>query len=109
MSSETIEHFRNRRANIDMLRQIRHQIDPASGLSVSIRRGGARDNPDVEDDDERRPWVVTEFSDMITMAKVVDLAIAENHSSASYWLARARDEHRELSEFLAQTSSEAKP
>lgn len=41
-----------------------NKCDPASGISISLRRGVPQDNDAVEDDHERRPWRSFSFSGM---------------------------------------------
>jgi hypothetical protein len=64
------------------LLSISKNADPASGISFMIRRGVARDNEDVEDDDVKRPWVVVESSlDFEKAQDALDLLIQTNMDS----------------------------
>lgn len=56
-----IQNLKLTRERISGLKKILSQIDPASGFSIAFRRGVARDNDDIEDDDTRRPWVTCEL------------------------------------------------
>lgn len=67
----TAQAIAKRIANIHALRKLQEQVDPASGLSLSVRRGvlTSRD----ERDEERRPWIEMELVDH--MDAILELAI----------------------------------
>ena len=46
---------------IKALRKLLKDVDPASGMSVAVRRGVARDDDTREDDASRRPWTTIEM------------------------------------------------
>ena len=98
---EVIQNVKDRRAKIAALKKILKDMDPASGVAISIRRGVARDNDDVENDAERRPWVTVECSSMDGAKIVIETAIAVAADSERFWLANAKKDHEKLGEFLA--------
>lgn len=71
----TLQNLKLTRERISGLKKIFSQIDPASGLSVSFRRGVARNNEDIEDDEFRRPWVTCEIGGIATGENVAKLLI----------------------------------
>lgn len=98
---EVIQNVKDRRAKIAALKKILKDMDPASGVAISIRRGVARDDDDVENDAERRPWATVECSNMEWAKAVIETAIAVAADSERFWLANAKEDHRKLGEFLA--------
>jgi hypothetical protein len=88
MSTEYDVLIRQTVADIKALRKLKKDIDPASGMSVSVRRGVARDNDDVEYDHEKRPWLTMEFSDTVNMDSMIDLLIRDRLSALRFWLNR---------------------
>lgn len=95
-------------SDIRALQKLRKEVDPASGLSISVRRGVARDNPDVEYDHKKRPWRTVEICD--DMESLIDLLIKERSRSLSHWVKRAEAYSEEMisirldiAEFLAVT------
>jgi hypothetical protein len=80
-----IEHFK---ANLQIqkkLDKILKDMDPASGVSVSIRRGVSRDNPDVEDDELRRPWVTVETADLEAARVIIEEAAKAARRNVETW------------------------
>jgi hypothetical protein len=64
-------------------------------MSVSLRRGVAHDNPEVDDDDRRRPWRSLEICE--NMEPIIDLLIAARTRSLKQWVRGAADEAHALS------------
>lgn len=74
--------------DIKFLQKLKKDVDPASCMSVSVRRGVPQDNADVEDDDTRRPWRTMSFRGTDTrgggladMYRLIDLLIADRVQS----------------------------
>lgn len=97
--SDCIINVRANRERIAALRKILKDMDPASGVAISFRRGVARDNDDVENDDERRPWTTVEC-DPAHARVALTAAIDAAKDSEAFWLKRAKEEHAALSKFL---------
>jgi hypothetical protein len=95
----TVHSILEQQANIAALRKIRKDMDPASGVSVSIRRGPVRDDPD--EDDRSRPWVTVEITDLAIATEVLDAAIDAANKSLDFRIAHAKRECGLLSDFLA--------
>lgn len=70
--------------DIRALRQLKKDVDPASGMSVSLRRGVSHDNPDVDDDNVNRPWETMEICEH--MEEIIDILIAERIKSLRRWV-----------------------
>lgn len=101
IADDIILRIKERRAKIAALKKVLRDMDPASGVSISIRRGVPQDNDDVEDDALRRPWTTVECINMEWAKTVIETAIAAAADSEKYWLACAQADHEKLGEFLA--------
>jgi len=100
VADDVIGQIKDRRAKIVALKKVLKDMDPASGVAISIRRGVARDNDDVEHDAERRPWTTVEIINMDWARQAIGAAILAAEDSEKYWLASAAADHRGLGEFL---------
>jgi hypothetical protein len=107
LAADAIQCIKDRRAKIAALEKVLKDMDPASGVAISIRRGVARDNDDVDDDDVRRPWTTVEVINMDWARTIIETAITAAADSEKYWLACAKADHEKLGEFL--TGEKAKP
>lgn len=94
MSSNYDAMIRERMDTIQKLRRLKADVDPASGLAVSVRRGVVRDNEDDEYDHERRPWIPMETS--VNMQKILDLLIEEQLASLRFWVKSGKEYNRAL-------------
>ena len=87
--------------DIKFLLKLKKDVDPASGMSVSVRRGVPQDNADVEDDDTRRPWRTMSFIGSNVglpdgMHKLIDLLIADRVQSLKLWVKSGADYTQEI-------------
>lgn len=80
----------NRFANIEKLKKLKKDVDPASGMSVQIRRGVLSDRCEEEDDRELREWVQLETAEH--MDAILDLLIATQVKSLGVWERAARED-----------------
>lgn len=101
---DTSQIISQRIKNIRQLRALRDLVDPASGMSVMVRRGVLRDRD--EDDQERRAWVELEICDH--MDGILELLIdAQTRSldlfikSAGREIAGLNQAVREAKDFLS--------
>lgn len=78
--------------NIKALRKLQKEVDPASGMSVCVRRGVLADRD--EDDPERRPWIQMELVDH--MGAILELAIDAQVQSLKMFKGSASREIAEL-------------
>jgi hypothetical protein len=108
IADDTIQYIKDRRAKIVALKKVLKDMDPASGVAISIRRGVARDNDDVENDAERRPWTTVECINMDWARTVIETAIKVAEDSEKYWLAGASADYQKLGEFLAEEKTKTK-
>lgn len=84
MSTDYLEQIKLATADIEKLRKLLKDIDPASGLSVSLRRGVARDNDEVDDDSDKRPWHTMEICE--NMESIIHDVLEARTNSLQYWL-----------------------
>ncbi len=100
----SLQNLKLTREKILGLEKILNQIDPASGLSVSFRRGVARDNDDIEDDDIRRPWVTCEIGGIATGENVAKLLIETTLGALkdleSFWIKAVQRDAEEMQKEL---------
>lgn len=97
---DIIKGIQERRRNIEDLKKILKEMDPASGVSISIRRGVARDNEEDDYDSTKRPWVLVETGELAHARVAISAAIAAAEASLKFRLVMAREEHKALTEFL---------
>lgn len=60
-------------------------MDPASGVSFSVRRGVIWDNDAIEDDCIRRPWITVESSDLQSAKTIIELIIQDTEKQIKFW------------------------
>jgi hypothetical protein len=86
------DHLKRAREILAGLKKIMADADPASGVSFAVRRGVARDNEAVEGDEDKRPWVTLELSDLKLSEMAIKILIDGALSSIEFWsLATQRD------------------
>jgi hypothetical protein len=78
------EHLKAARATTAALKAIAREADPASGISFSVRRGVARDNPDY-DDSVKRPWVTIEVSTLETACCSINFLLRASKANEDFW------------------------
>lgn len=96
------EFLHNRLDTITALDKLLKDIDPVSCASVCIRRGVARDNPDVENDAENRPWITVELSDLRHAHAVIELLLDASKESALFWRRRVLECRAECEKAVAR-------
>lgn len=79
------DHLRHAREVLAGLEKILAESDPASGVSFSVRRGVAKDNEVVEDDDKKRPWVTIEVSEPSGFGEVLRALLISAMNNVNYW------------------------
>jgi hypothetical protein len=95
---------------IKQLRDVLKKMDPASGLTVHIRRGVAADNPEYDDDQTRRPWVLSELSGagehgMDPMRLIVNTLIQQNLESLRFLNMMAKSELKQAQDNMAAVAT----
>lgn len=90
MSQDYAELLKTAVEDIKFLQKLRKDVDPASCMSIGVRRGVPQDNDDVEDDATRRPWRTMTFSGGDTgtvegMHSLIDALIRDRLRSLQYW------------------------
>lgn len=89
--------------DINFLKKLKTDVDPASCMSVSVRLGVPQDNPSDEEDSDRRPWRTMEFRGIDSegdagvnctgnMRRFIDLLIADRTDSLKLWVRCANEE-----------------
>ena len=109
-----VEQIKLAQEDIKFLTTLKKAVDPASCMSVSIRRGVAHDSADDEHDHERRPWRTMPFMGVVHNGKtdgmeaLIDMLIADRTESLKMWQRSARDYMATLAAVLpAQTDAGA--
>lgn len=99
-------------ADIAALQKMRKEVDPASCMAISVRRGVPHDNADVEDDFDRRPWRTFSFGNAADdkgglggMHRLLDILIADRAQHLKFWMRVGTDDMQALirAEAAAQT------
>jgi hypothetical protein len=75
---------------IAALRKLLKDMDPASGVTVCIRRGVYDDSE--EEDPNRRPWSIVECVDYDLTAEVIKKLIDSEQQSAKMWAKSIKSE-----------------
>ncbi len=78
-------------------------MDPASGVSFAVRRGVARDNEEVENDAEKRPWATIESCEMTDANQLIDTLLAANLQSITRTRKYVQEELDESNALLAKS------
>jgi len=97
MIIDYVEQINTAIEDIVFLQRLKKDLDSASCMSIAVRRGVARDNDAVEDDDAKRPWRTMPFvgSDRgLTdgMERLIDMLIEDRIRSLKGWT-RSADEY----------------
>lgn len=95
---------------IKALRKIQKDVDPASGLSVCVRRGVLSDAAEDHDGRARREWVNVELCDH--MDGILELVIDAQTKSLQHWLRSAVSDRARLDTAIEAARAflaEAKP
>lgn len=104
----TIQSVKEVTADIAALQKLLKSMNPASGVAIAMRRGVARDDDDVEDDQIRRPWTTVEVSDMALAHTAISAVLIAAQSSLAFRLKNLRDEHHQVSAFLTGLDAPSK-
>jgi hypothetical protein len=102
MIQDSAEIIKTTIEDIKFLQKLKKNVDPASCMSIGVRRGVPQDNEEVDDDSTRRPWRTfgfsgydvnsTERGGMGGMRDLIDILIADRVKSLKFWVdAAARD------------------
>lgn len=92
-----VEQIKLAQEDIKFLTKLKKDVDPASCMSISVRRGVPEDNADVGDDCHRRPWRTMPFIGPVHNGKtegmeaLIDMLIADRTESLKTWQRGARD------------------
>ncbi len=105
MNSPTFTHLTNLILQRERLKKIRADMDPASGVSFAVRRGVARNNDEVEDDETRRPWATIEICSGGHAEQVIDVLLLANMASIVYARASLEKELKAGAELLTKAPS----
>lgn len=73
-----------------ILKDILKNADPASGISFMIRRGVARDNKDVPNDFNARPWATVQTPDLVLASSAIAHLLKANKESILRFIDSAR-------------------
>ena len=73
-------------SDIQALKTLVKTVDPASGMSVCVRRGVLSDRVEDEDNRARREWVSTEICQH--MGEILGLLIEARYASLRMWCKR---------------------
>ena len=84
------------------LRKLKNEVDPASGMSVMIRRGVLSDRNEDEGDRERRKY--TEIETMHFMPEIIDLLIKGQEEHLRFWIKACEEERDALTKILQKVS-----
>jgi len=82
--------------DIRFLQKLKKDVDPASCMSIGVRRGVPQDNDDVDGDEYKRPWRQFSFSGndsnqtgrggVVGMLDLIDILIADRVKSLKFWV-----------------------
>jgi hypothetical protein len=71
--------------DIVFLQNLKEEVDPASCMSIAVRRGVPRNNPDDDHDEENRPWRSMSFVGSLGkcngMYFLIDMLIEDRNAS----------------------------
>ena len=88
--------------NIQQLRQVLVECDPASGVSIAVRRGVWR-NTDEERPD-RRPISICEMSDLVVAKTIVRQCIEQQIRLLEVWVKAAEEQKQALDQAMLKAS-----
>lgn len=80
---KSYQYLAERLDRIAALAKLRKEVDPASGMSVMVRRGVIADDPHDPDKDGHRPWIALETAE--GMEEILTKLIATQERSAAFW------------------------
>lgn len=95
--------------SINALTKIIKDADPASGVSISFRRGVARDSEEVENDELERPWVTIETAELEMATQAIELMLEAQRKSLRYQITNLNREHEAVGLFLEKLAHTAMP
>lgn len=82
--------------DIRFLKKLKKDVDPASCMSISVRRGVPQDNENVDGDEYKRPWRTfsfkgndaykTERGGIGGMQDLIELLTQDRLSSLRFWV-----------------------
>jgi hypothetical protein len=82
--------------DIKFLKKLKKDVDPASCMSIGVRRGVPQDNEDADSDEYKRPWRQFSFSGHDShsterrgvggMHDLIDILIADRVKSLKFWI-----------------------
>lgn len=87
-------YIHKRIATIKALRTLKQNVDPASGMSVCVRRGVLSDQGEDDSDRPHREWISLEVAN--DMAPIIDMLIASEVDSLRFWVRSGTDEAQRL-------------
>jgi hypothetical protein len=96
-------------ADIVYLEKLKETVDPASGMSIGLRRGVPHDNEWVEDDDAKRPWVFMSYRGPDNkggcqgMKDLISLVLEDRKRYLQWALKQAADEIKEQLAIIEKT------
>ncbi len=85
------------------LRALVGKVDPASGMSVLIRRGVLSDRVEEEDDRKLREYI--EIETMHNMEEIINLLIKGQEEHVCFWIKACKEERVALASALEQTAN----
>jgi hypothetical protein len=92
---KTYQYVLDRLDKIKKLEGLKNKIDPASGMSVCVKRGVLSDANEEENDRPLREWISIEICE--NMEEIIDLLLVTQVNSLKLWLNSARQEEKEAS------------
>jgi len=84
---------------IQQLKKLKKEVDPASGITICVRRGVAADNPNQKNDNKNRPWITVETCD--EMDTLLTTLIATQVMSLAHWKRSTEEDILEAQQALA--------
>jgi hypothetical protein len=92
--------------DIRFLKKLKKGVDPASCISIGIRRGVPYDNEDVEDDATRRPWRTFSFQGNDVnrtdrggiggMQDLIEILIQDRLQSLRFWVKAGAEQTQKI-------------
>lgn len=75
---------------VEALVKLRKDVDPASGISIMVRRGPLSDQAEDDDDRERREWIQLETA--LEMDDILTHLISTQEDSIDLWIRATQDD-----------------
>jgi hypothetical protein len=85
-------------SRLSALHKLKDKVDPASGMSVLVRRGVLSDRAEDEDNRERRQYI--EIETLYFMPEIIDLLIKGQEEHRSFWIKQCKQEWAALGDLL---------